>query len=253
MSRCAQPKPAHLFSVAGWEASAHGVVSRSGATAFQPPRFAGSSPGGSKAAAPAAERSRRATLNHSETAHLTDTEQPNHTHPSKGMPSQGRAGAVRPNRKGSCRPACHWCFVEPVQELGPARADPVSGGVRRREATGNDPAYEIAHLPFDRAARLRFRNVPGCRGRVVFSAKTMSGLLVLARRSAPKTSPRQKPNENRVPGFIPVSYEAASSVTSFRSGSVTGKQPCATSRSSNAGPACARANSASASLMPTSW
>lgn len=123
----------------------------------------------------------------------------------------GGSGAVRANRKGSGRPACQWCSAEPVQELGPARADPVTGGVRRREATGNDPVYEIAHLPFDRAARLRFRNVPGCRGRVVFSAKTMSGLFVLALRSAPKTSPRQNPNENRVLRFIPVSYEAARS------------------------------------------
>jgi hypothetical protein len=67
------------------------------------------------------------------------------------------------------------------------------GGVHYREAAGNDPVYELAHLPFDRAARLRFLNVPGCRGRVVSSAKTMSDPFVLAGRLAPKTSPRQNP------------------------------------------------------------
>lgn len=34
---------------------------------------------------------------------------------------------------------------------------------------------------------------PGCRGRVVLSAKTMSSLLVLALRPTPKTSPPQNP------------------------------------------------------------
>jgi hypothetical protein len=52
------------------------------------------------------------------------------------------------------------------------------GGVRGRKATGNDRVYELAHSLFDRAARLRFLNVPGRRGRVVFFAKTKSGLFV---------------------------------------------------------------------------
>ena len=56
------------------------------------------------------------------------------------------------------RPACN----EPVPELGPARADPITGGVRRRKAAGYDPDEEIDHLRLDRAARLQFHNLLGC-------------------------------------------------------------------------------------------
>ncbi len=40
-------------------------------------------------------------------------------------------------------------LTEPVQELGPACADPITGGVRRRKAAGYDPVYEIDHLRLD--------------------------------------------------------------------------------------------------------
>jgi hypothetical protein len=32
----------------------------------------------------------------------------------KRLPSAGGLGELSPNRKGSCRPACHWCSNEPV-------------------------------------------------------------------------------------------------------------------------------------------
>jgi hypothetical protein len=71
-------------------------------------------------------------------------------------------------------------LMEPVQELGPACADPVIGGVRRRKAAGYDPVYEIEHLRLDHAARLRFHNLIVCSGRVDFLRKITSGLFVLA-------------------------------------------------------------------------
>ena len=71
-------------------------------------------------------------------------------------------------------------LIEPVQELGPACADPITGGVRGRKATGYDPVYEIDHLRLDHAARLRFHNLMSCSGRVDFFAKTTTGFFVLA-------------------------------------------------------------------------
>ena len=71
--------------------------------------------------------------------------------------------------------------LNPFMELGPACADPITGGVRGRKAAGNDPDYEIDHLRLDHAARLRFLNVTTSTGRVGFFAKPMSGLFVLPR------------------------------------------------------------------------
>ena len=118
---------------------------------------------------------------------------------SAGCSLSPRRGRIRSQRQTSRSPPNDARFR--LNPNTPGRADPVMGGVCRREAAGNDPVYEIAHLPFDRAARLRFHIVPGCRGRVVFSAKTMSGLFLLVSRPGPKNSPRQNPNENRV--FVP--------------------------------------------------
>ena len=46
------------------------------------------------------------------------------------LPRASGVGELSANRKGSCRPACHWCLIEPIQELGPVCADPITGGVR---------------------------------------------------------------------------------------------------------------------------
>ena len=61
-------------------------------------------------------------------------------------------------------------LIKPVQELGPACADPIIGGVRRRKAAGYDPVYEIDYLRLDHAARLRFLDLIYSLGRVEFFA-----------------------------------------------------------------------------------
>jgi hypothetical protein len=37
----------------------------------------------------------------------------------KRLPSTGGLGELSANRKGSCRPACHWCSYEPVHGAWP--------------------------------------------------------------------------------------------------------------------------------------
>ena len=64
--------------------------------------------------------------------------------PSRGInirACHGRAALVHwtANRKGSDRPACHWCSSEPVQELGSACAVLHTGGVRDRKDTVTTP------------------------------------------------------------------------------------------------------------------
>ena len=37
----------------------------------------------------------------------------------KSLPCRARCGELGANRKGSCRPACHWCFNNPFRSLAP--------------------------------------------------------------------------------------------------------------------------------------
>ena len=77
----------------------------------------------------------------------------------KRLPSSDRAGELSANRKGSVDRLATGVHLSPFMELGPARVDLITGGVRGRKAAGNDPVYEIDHLRLDHAARLRFLNL----------------------------------------------------------------------------------------------
>ena len=123
------------------------------------------------------------------------------------LPRAGRCGALGPDRKGSYRPACQWCFAKPVQELGPACADPITSGVRGRKAAVTTLFTRLLICDWNTRPASGPAIVSATKAARDFQRKTANGPFVLPVSAAAKNWRLEIPNKHAVSNLIHVSYE----------------------------------------------